>query len=74
MEAIGVWTGRGTTPAFKPSELLAVATAVRSAGYVVQHPTTGALGVAQGGRLSTNGVNVPAGTPGWPVFGILPSI
>ena len=74
MEAIGVWTGSGTPPAFKPSELLAVATAVRSAVYVVQHPTTGALGVAQGGQLSTNGANVPAGTPSWPVFGILPSI
>jgi PfaD family protein len=74
MEAIGVWTGSGAPPAFEQAELLEAATQFRSAVYVVQHPTSGALGVVKGGQLSPNGTQVPAGTPSWPVFGILPSI
>ena len=76
MEAIGVWTGggNGATPAFKQAELLALAAQVRSAAYVVQDPTTGALGIAQGGQFSHAGTQLPAGTPSWPVLGMLPSI
>jgi PfaD family protein len=74
MEAIGVWTGDGATPAFKQAELFAAVAEIRGTAYVVQDPTSGTLGVARGGRLLIDGAAAPVGTACWPVLGILPSI
>jgi trans-AT polyketide synthase/acyltransferase/oxidoreductase domain-containing protein len=77
MEAIGVWIGGAGTelsPAFKQIDLLEVPSDFRSPAYVVQDPMSGAVGVARGGQLLSNGTPVPAGVGSWSVLGILPSL
>ncbi len=80
MEAIGVWVGydeagaAALTPGFKQVDLLNVAAQFRSPVYVVQDPSSGALGVAQSGQLLPSGTTAPAGVDSWPVLGVLPAL
>ncbi len=72
MEAIGAWTGNGALPAFEQADLLAVVHRLRSPVHVVQDPASGAIGVAQGGQLVSQGT--PGAAAAWPVLASLPAI
>lgn len=66
------WTDDASAPAFAGEAIVAALAHVREPAYVIQHPQTGSIGVAVGGRVSPN--PAPAGRPAWPVWGQLPPL
>ncbi len=66
------WIDPDGTPAFCAPDLAGTAERVRERAFVVRHPTTGAMGVALGGRM----VDAPVANAGsaWPVWGVLPPL
>lgn len=69
MQAIGTWSGRGATPSFSQTDILAVAQRFREPVHVVADPRTGAVGVAIGGTL---GRSDSTGPDLWPLLASLP--
>jgi trans-AT polyketide synthase, acyltransferase and oxidoreductase domains len=68
----GYWFDADAAPAFSPTDVTAAAQRVREHAYLVRHPSTGAIGVALGGRTSaTASVD---GRPAWPLWGRLPPL
>ncbi len=76
MNAIGVWSGSGSAPAFSQAELLSVVHQLRAPAHVIWDPATGALGVAVApdGQLLPPDTQMPAAGPTWPVLATLPPI
>jgi len=68
----GCWQSGNTSPAFAADEIAEVVERVREPAFLVQDPTTTALGVALGGqsvaREQTNGI------PHWPLLAVLPPL
>jgi trans-AT polyketide synthase/acyltransferase/oxidoreductase domain-containing protein len=66
------WFDSERAPAFSPVEIVAAAQRVREHAYLLRHPHTGAIGVAFGGRTTTE--PAPDGHPAWPLWGRLPPL
>ncbi len=64
-----LWQTGATAPAFDPATIEAAAHALRSTAYVIRDPASGAIGVGQGGVLST-----ARNSSGWPLLGVLPPL
>ncbi|MBW2402092.1 MAG: 2-nitropropane dioxygenase, partial [Deltaproteobacteria bacterium] len=74
METLGSWLGEGAVPAFGQADLLTVVPQLRNPVHVVQDPTSGALGVAQGGQIVPHGMQAAGGATAWPLLATLPPI
>ncbi len=69
VKTIGVWTGRGTEPAFSQQDLLDAVHGFRETLHVVQDPQSGRLGLAHGGTTAASA----NGAPAWPLLATLPA-
>lgn len=70
MQTIGTWIGQRGTPAFSPSDILAVSQSFREPVHVVADPKGGGLGVARGGTVDRSTSTVSAA---WPLLASLPA-
>jgi trans-AT polyketide synthase, acyltransferase and oxidoreductase domains len=68
----GFWHDPDTAPAFAGAGIVDAIARFREPAFVIRHPGTGSIGVAVGGRVSTD--PAPNGRPAWPVWGSLPPL
>lgn len=70
--AVGYWHETDSPPAFSSAQIHAAIGRVREHAFVLRHPQTGAIGLAHGGRFSTQ--PTVDGRSGWPIHGMLPPL
>jgi PfaD family protein len=67
-DSLGTWQSRDKQPAFGGDDLIAMAQRMREPAYVVQDPSSRAIGVALGGEAQLQG------SGDWPLLAVLPPL
>lgn len=68
----GYWQSSSVKPAFRGDDIVGVVERVREPVFLVQDPSTAALGVALGGKTMLS--EMPNGVEGWPLLAVLPPL